>query len=166
MHRPDVLFLDEPTAGLDPQSRLALYELVLELNKEGQTVLLTTHYMEEADALCERIAIIDHGRVLALDTPAGLKSQIDADTIVTLTIASDLEIQLDGFVAELKGLDIVRSADADGDKVRLAVAGSEGIVAPVVVAADRAGVVLTNISVAEPTLETVFINLTGKELRD
>src|SRR5271165_7134622 len=72
-HRPAVLFLDEPTAGLDPQGRLALWEILGELNREGQTILLTTHYMEEADALCDRVAIMDHGRILALDTPADLK---------------------------------------------------------------------------------------------
>ena len=87
MHRPAVLFLDEPTTGLDPQSRLALYEIVQDLNADGQTVLLTTHYMEEADELCDRIAIIDHGRILALDTPEGLKRQVGADTIISLSAA-------------------------------------------------------------------------------
>ncbi len=162
MHRPDVLFLDEPTTGLDPQSRLALYELVRGLNAEGQTILLTTHYMEEADELCGRIAIIDHGKVLALDTPEGLKRQIGADTIVTLTATGGL----DAFVDEITAVDGVRSVVRDGDTVRLAVAGADGIVAPVVAIADRTSVELTNIAVAEPSLETVFIHLTGKELRD
>src|SRR5271167_2372631 len=88
-HRPAVLFLDEPTAGLDPQSRLALWEILRELNGEGQTILLTTHYMEEADQLCGRVAIMDRGKILALDTPSALKSQIDADTIVTVTAPGD-----------------------------------------------------------------------------
>ena len=83
-HRPAVLFLDEPTAGLDPQSRLALWEILGELNGEGQTILLTTHYMEEADELCDRVAIMDHGKILALDTPAELKRSVGADTIVTV----------------------------------------------------------------------------------
>src|SRR5271163_4436387 len=90
-HRPSVLFLDEPTAGLDPQSRLALWELLRELNKAGQTVLLTTHYMEEADQLCGRVAIMDKGKILALDTPAALKQGVDADTIVTVTAGGDPE---------------------------------------------------------------------------
>src|SRR4051794_10072191 len=89
MHRPAVLFLDEPTAGLDPQSRLSLWEAVHDLNAAGQTILLTTHYMEEADQLCQRVAIMDHGRILALDTPAGLKRSVDADTIVTVHAAGD-----------------------------------------------------------------------------
>src|SRR5277367_2067465 len=94
-HRPAVLFLDEPTAGLDPQGRLALWELLGELNGEGQTILLTTHYMEEADRLCHRVAIMDHGRILALDTPANLKAGVEADTIVTLKAAGDLQTLAD-----------------------------------------------------------------------
>ena len=88
-HRPAVLFLDEPTAGLDPQSRLALWEILRDLNAEGQTILLTTHYMEEADQLCGRVAIMDKGKLLALDTPAALKRQVNADTIVTVTATGD-----------------------------------------------------------------------------
>ena len=84
-----MLFLDEPTAGLDPQSRLALWETLRALNAEGQTILLTTHYMEEADQLCGRVAIMDRGRILALDTPAALKQQVDADTIVTVIAGGD-----------------------------------------------------------------------------
>src|SRR6201988_260010 len=86
-HRPAVLFLDEPTAGLDPQGRLALWELVGALNADGQTVMLTTHYMEEADRLCDRVAIMDHGKILALDTPSALKRSVGADTIVTVKAA-------------------------------------------------------------------------------
>ena len=89
-HRPSVLFLDEPTAGLDPQSRLALWDLLGELHAAGQTIMLTTHYMEEADRLCNRVAIMDHGRILALDTPAALKQSIGADTVVTVKATGDL----------------------------------------------------------------------------
>src|SRR6202451_4206121 len=88
-HRPSVLFLDEPTAGLDPQSRLALWDLLRELHGEGQTILLTTHYMEEADQLCDRVAIMDHGKILALDTPAALKQSVGADTVVTVKTAGE-----------------------------------------------------------------------------
>ena len=80
MHEPRILFLDEPTAGLDPQSRIALWDVVRELHADGQTILLTTHYMEEADQLCDRVAIMDHGKLLALDTPAQLKATVGADT--------------------------------------------------------------------------------------
>src|SRR6201999_300297 len=90
-HRPAVLFLDEPTAGLDPQSRLALWGILGELNSDGQTIMLLTHYMEEADRLCNRVAIMDHGKILALDTPAALKQSVGADTIVTVKAAGDVE---------------------------------------------------------------------------
>ena len=91
MHDPAVLFLDEPTSGLDPQSRLALWDVIGELHERGQTIVLTTHYMEEADQLCERVAIIDHGKLLALDTPDALKKSIGADTEIRLHAAGDLD---------------------------------------------------------------------------
>src|SRR5205085_8251970 len=90
LHRPQVLFLDEPTAGLDPQSRIAVWEILGELHQAGQTILLTTHNMEEADQFCDRLAIIDHGRLLALDTPAALKRTTGADTFVTVSADGDL----------------------------------------------------------------------------
>ncbi|MGZ4792126.1 MAG: ABC transporter ATP-binding protein, partial [Ilumatobacteraceae bacterium] len=91
MHRPQVLFLDEPTAGLDPQSRLALWEILREFHSEGQTILITTHHMEEADQLCDRVAIMDHGRILALDTPADLKRTLGSATVVHITASGALE---------------------------------------------------------------------------
>ena len=163
VHRPAILFLDEPTAGLDPQSRLALYEIVRELNADGQTVLLTTHYMEEADQLCERIAIIDHGRVLALDTPTALKRSIGADTIVTVSAEGDLDLLAKVLGERVTGVDRV---DVQAGSVELATSGSGPVLPAVVAAAEEADVVLTDLTVSEPTLETVFIRLTGKELRD
>jgi ABC-2 type transport system ATP-binding protein len=162
-HRPAVLFLDEPTAGLDPQSRLALWEILGELNAEGQTILLTTHYMEEADQLCDRVAIMDHGKLLALDTPAALKRSIGADTIVTVKAGGDGD-QLAGHLTRvIPG--VTRSRVLDGG-VELHVTGAERLVPRVVAAAESGGFELFDISVAEPSLETVFIQLTGKELRD
>src|ERR1700727_2141854 len=90
-HRPAVLFLDEPTAGLDPQGRLALWDLLRDLNADGQTIMLTTHYMEEADKLCGRVAIMDHGKILALNTPSELKRSVGADTIVTVKATGDAD---------------------------------------------------------------------------
>jgi len=162
-HRPAVLFLDEPTAGLDPQGRLALWELLEGLNAEGQTIMLTTHYMEEADKLCDRVAIMDHGRILALDTPAELKRGVGADTIVTVKAAGDPEQLAEAFRDRLEGLTRTR---AFPDGVELQVRGSERLVPRVVEAAEAGGFALADLSVAEPTLETVFIGLTGKELRD
>jgi ABC-2 type transport system ATP-binding protein len=162
-HRPAVLFLDEPTAGLDPQGRLALWELLERLNADGQTILLTTHYMEEADKLCDRVAIMDHGKILALDTPTELKRSVGADTIVTVKAAGDTERLAEAFGAQLEGLTRTRLIP---DGVELQIRGSERLVPRIVEAAEAAGFSLADLSVAEPTLETVFIGLTGKDLRD
>jgi ABC-2 type transport system ATP-binding protein len=162
-HRPAVLFLDEPTAGLDPQGRLALWELLEGLNADGQTIMLTTHYMEEADKLCDRVAIMDHGKILALDTPAALKRSVGADTIVTVKAAGDPHVLAEAFEGRLEGLTRTRAID---EGVELQVSGTERLVPRVVEAAESAGLSLADLSVAEPTLETVFIGLTGKDLRD
>jgi len=162
-HRPSVLFLDEPTAGLDPQSRLALWDLLHELHNDGQTILLTTHYMEEADQLCDRVAIMDHGRVLALDTPASLKQSIGADTIVSVRTTGDLD-QLGVLLArEVAGVTRTRSNDG---RLELHMQGSDRLVPRIVLAAEHGGFDLLDVSIAEPSLETVFINLTGRELRE
>jgi ABC-2 type transport system ATP-binding protein len=162
-HRPSVLFLDEPTAGLDPQSRLALWDLLHELHNDGQTILLTTHYMEEADQLCDRVAIMDHGRVLALDTPANLKRSIGADTIVSVRTTGDLDKLGELLTKDVAGVTRTRAADG---RLELHVAGNERLVPRIVLAAEHGGFDLLDVSVAEPTLETVFINLTGRELRE
>jgi ABC-2 type transport system ATP-binding protein len=163
MHRPATLFLDEPTAGLDPQSRFALWDILGELHAEGQTILLTTHYMEEADELCDRLAIIDHGHLLALGTPAELKESTGVATYVNVTADTDLE-RLAPFLAErVPG---VTDAERIDGKVRLAVNRADGILPAVVTAAEAGGFEIRDVSVTEPTLESVFINLTGRELRE
>ncbi len=162
-HRPAVLFLDEPTAGLDPQSRLVLWTILRELNTAGQTILLTTHYMEEADQLCGRVAIMDHGKILALDTPAALKQGLDVDTLVTVQVRGDLD-RLDAALgAELAGLTGTRRVDGG---LELKVKGAERLLPRVLAAAESSGADVVDLSVAEPSLETVFISLTGRELRD
>jgi len=162
-HRPAVLFIDEPTAGLDPQSRLALWDTLRELNTEGQTILLTTHYMEEADQLCHRLAIMDHGRILALGSPAELKHQVEADTIVTVTAGGDQEALGRLLTERIPGVTHTRPIEGG---VELHVTGQERLLPQVVSAAEAGGFPVIDLSVTEPTLETVFINLTGKELRD
>jgi len=161
-HHPAVLFLDEPTAGLDPQSRLALWEMLQELNATGQTVMLTTHYMEEADQLCDRVAIMDHGRILALDSPANLKRSTGADTIVTLKV-SDAREEL---VRLLEGLIGVVEVRVVGTSIAVHTRDMDHVVPRIVNVADEAHVEILDLGVAEPSLETVFINLTGKELRE
>jgi ABC-2 type transport system ATP-binding protein len=162
-HRPAVLFLDEPTAGLDPQGRLALWEILGELNREGQTILLTTHYMEEADELCDRVAIMDHGKILALDTPEELKGSVGADTIVTVKAGGDADALAARLSQEIGGTTRARVIDGG---VELHVKGVDRLVARVVNAAEDGGFDVVDLSVSKPSLETVFINLTGKELRD
>jgi len=164
LHRPAVLFMDEPTAGLDPQSRLALWEILGNLNHQGQTIMLTTHYMEEADQLCDRVAIMDHGKILALDTPATLKQSIDADTIVTVRTPGDTRALAELLEGNVEGA--VRTRLVDGG-VELYVRNlGQGLLPRVVNVAEDAGIVVSDLSISEPTLETVFITLTGNELRD
>jgi ABC-2 type transport system ATP-binding protein len=163
MHRPSILFIDEPTAGLDPQSRIALWEILSELHVDGQTILLTTHYMEEADQLCDRVAIIDQGKVVALDTPAGLKHAVGADAAVRVSAEGDLARLAEVLRGEIAG---AREATVVGEQVLLAVQGTEGVLPAVIQSAERAGFAVTDLSVSETTLETVFINLTGKDLRE
>ena len=162
-HRPAVLFLDEPTAGLDPQSRLALWEILTELNGEGQTIMLTTHYMEEADQLCNRVAIMDHGRILALDTPKELKQSIGAVTIVSIRTNGDAQQFANLLERELEG--VTRTKVTAGIVVA-DVKGASRMVPRIIRIAEGSGHEVLDLSINEPTLETVFINLTGKDLRD
>ena len=162
-HRPSVLFLDEPTAGLDPQSRLALWDLLGELHRAGQTILLTTHYMEEADRLCERVAIMDHGKILALDTPAALKQSIGADTVVTVKATGDAASLAEALERDVTASPAPASWTEESSCTYRATIGWSR-------ASSRrpsaAGFDLIDLSISEPSLETVFINLTGKELRE
>jgi ABC-2 type transport system ATP-binding protein len=162
VHQPHILFLDEPTSGLDPQSRLALWGILRELHAGGQTILLTTHYMEEADQLCDRVAIMDHGRILALDTPAGLKRSIDADTIVSVQTDGDTT----ALARALERMDGAARTDTLDGLVRVYLRGASGALPRVVDASEAAGFTVTDLSITEPTLETVFIELTGKDLRE
>jgi ABC-2 type transport system ATP-binding protein len=163
MHRPAILFLDEPTAGLDPQSRLALWEILGELHGEGQTILLTTHYMEEADELCSRLAIIDRGRLLALGPPAELKRSTGADTVVTVSATGDLDALAKVLEADVPGATQATRVDAT---VVVEVQAQTGVLPLVFSAAERHGFEVSDLPITEPTLETVFINLTGKDLRE
>jgi ABC-2 type transport system ATP-binding protein len=158
-----MLFLDEPTAGLDPQSRIALWDILRELHADGQTIMMNTHYMEEAEKLCSRVAIIDHGHLLALGSPAELKRTVGADTILTVSAAGDLDALAAALATDLPEVQRVDRVDSTGV---VAVRGSGGVLPTVFNAAERRGFQVTDISVAEPSLETVFINLTGKDLRE
>ncbi len=163
MHRPSVLFLDEPTAGLDPQSRLALWEILSRLRNEGPTIFLSTHNMEEADQHCDRLAIMDRGRILALGTPGALKASVGADTVVIVSAPGELGVLAQRLERGVAGA--VRTQLVSGT-IQLHVEGVTGVLPQVIAIAEDLGITVTDLSVKEPTLETVFINLTGRELRD
>lgn len=162
LHHPTLLILDEPTVGVDPQSRNAILESVETLSREGMAVLYTTHYMEEAERLCDRIAIIDSGRVQAEGT---------RDELIRLTGELDrIRLTGGGSVAAaataVQALDSVESADADRHSVLLAVRDAPTAVAAIVTAATGAGMTLDDVEITRPNLESVFLQLTGKALRD
>ncbi len=161
-HRPKVLFLDEPSAGLDPQSRIAMWEAVGSLRTQGITVVLTTHYMEEADELCDRLAIIDHGRILVEDTPAELKASIGGDKIYDLRMRDDAGNQQ--LEAELRQLPGVTSVEPMDGGIRVLAKVRDGLLARVVTTANQFG--LRDVMTTDPSLETVFIRLTGRDLRE
>lgn len=164
MHHPHVLFLDEPTLGLDPQTRLHIWEYINKLNKEeGVTILLTTHYMDEADKLCDRIAIIDNGEIAALDTPHALKNMLGGDVIT-------LELGDPGGVDKLCG-SFLKDGFANivtkkQNEVFITVNNGERQIPHVLALASQAGVPILSVSLRKPTLDDVFIHYTGRAIRD
>lgn len=170
-HRPSLLLLDEPTAGLDPQSRIALWELVGELRDEGLTVLLSTHYMEEADALCDRVAVIDHGRILVIDTPAALKRDHGGGVVLDVGLAEPADTTVRAAIAAIPGVTLLDDDPSNGartgspNELRLAASSGDGMVGAVVAAIAPHGT-LRDLRVSETTLESVFIALTGRDLRE
>lgn len=159
---PDLLFLDEPTTGLDPQSRRALWELVEEFRGSGRTVLLTTHYMDEAARLCDRIAIMDHGRIIALGTPAELVATLGADHVVEFTLANGAV----GAIPELQRLPGVTSVRVNGGSISVTVREVHATVPTLLATLERCGAELAGFSTHHATLEDVFVALTGRRLRD
>jgi len=163
MHDPAILFLDEPTTGLDPQSRRMMWDLLTELNQKGLTVLLTTHYMEEADQLCGRAAIIDHGKLLALDSPAQLKRSVPGGYLVQLQVRGDVPPP---FVEALRSLPGVVEVKREQGQVRVYADHAEGLLANAMRVAADLNVMVTDAHVAEPSLENLFLHLTGRSLRE
>ncbi|MGH9817684.1 MAG: ATP-binding cassette domain-containing protein [Candidatus Acidiferrales bacterium] len=160
VHEPRVLFLDEPTAGLDPQVRREMYEIIAELRGERKTVLLTTHYIEEAERLCDRVAVVDHGRVIALGTPAELKQRSAGHTRITVRLA---EPELDGVLKQLDG--VAECHRADGAYVLRSSKPPHTIIA-LVKYLETHGNELQSLEMTSPSLEDVFIELTGRRMRD
>jgi ABC-2 type transport system ATP-binding protein len=163
MHEPEVLFLDEPSAGLDPQTRLLLWDLIRRDNERGTTILLTTHNMEEADALCSRVAIVDHGRLIALGTPQELKSSIPGGYLVRVQLAA-APVRLVEAFQRLPGVTEVRTA-SDGALDLYADRGG-ALVGEIARLSSEAGVEIRDVRISEPSLENLFLHHTGRSLRD
>ncbi len=159
---PELLFLDEPTTGLDPQSRRQLWDLVLEFKASGGTVLLTTHYMEEAERLCDRVAIVDNGRVIALGTPGELISQLGAEHVVEIALERD-EPTVDEWLREVGGVQDVRR---ERHGIFLTVSEVHRTVPALLAALRSHQVELSRLTTHHATLEDVFVSLTGRHLRD
>jgi ABC-2 type transport system ATP-binding protein len=163
MHDPQVLFLDEPSAGLDPQTRLLLWEIIQEYNQRGKTILLTTHNMEEADALCQRVGIIDHGRKIALGTPAELKGSVPGGFLLRLRFGRNSPELLQRLQA-LAGVTEVRPTDDGSADVYADRGGS--LVSEIANVASGASIELCDVHILEPSLENLFLHHTGRSLRD
>jgi ABC-2 type transport system ATP-binding protein len=160
IHQPKVVFLDEPTTGLDPQSRAHMWDEVRRLREEGMTVFLTTHYLEEADALCDRIAIMDHGLIVAEGTPDALKQDISGDVVNIALTDSARAAQV------LGSNDFVRKLETTDDGVRLYVEDAGSAIPQILRALDGDGIVLGGIELHRPSLDDVFLTKTGRTLRE
>jgi ABC-2 type transport system ATP-binding protein len=157
---PDLLFLDEPTTGLDPQARRQLWELVEKFKAAGRTILLTTHYMDEAERLCDRVAIMDHGKVIALGTPRELVASIGAEHMVEFSASNDLD------TTPLRGIEGIRDVRSSNGSVQMQVTELHRAVPALLAELTRQGIPLTELRTHSATLEDVFVALTGRHLRD
>jgi ABC-2 type transport system ATP-binding protein len=160
---PQILFLDEPTTGLDPQARRQLWDLIEEFKRAGRTILLTTHYMDEAERLCERVAIMDHGKIIALGSPRELVASIGVEHVVEFSADAATE-PLD--LAELRAIEGVRDVRADNGVVRMQVTALHRAVPALLAELLRRDIRLTELRTHSATLEDVFVTLTGRHLRD
>jgi len=164
LHKPRLLFMDEPTVGIDPQSRRAILDTVKDLNAQGMTVLYTTHYMEEAEELSNRVGIIDHGELIAIGTQAELTKQVGQTDTLILHIGENEDSET--LAESLKGLDGVLEAVAVDHEVSIVTPQAEDILATIVGTANERGIKIRSIDIREPNLEAVFLHLTGRALRD
>lgn len=162
VHDPDIIFLDEPTVGLDPVSRSAIWKILEALKARGKTLILTTHYMEEAEALSDRVAIVDHGKVVVLGTAAELIQATGIQTVVHVVVAGDAESCL----GPLESLAGVKEAWASEDRLRVSTDSGSRLLPPLLQTLLNAGVEVRSVEVATPNLGAVFLHYTGRELRD
>jgi ABC-2 type transport system ATP-binding protein len=164
LHRPRLLFMDEPTVGIDPQSRRSILDTVKDLNKQGMTLLYTTHYMEEAEELSDRVGIIDHGELIALGTQKELTQQVGQTETLILHIGENDDPET--LADSLEGMKDILEANATDHEVSIITSDAEDILAAVVSKANERGIKIRSIDIREPNLETVFLHLTGRALRD
>jgi ABC-2 type transport system ATP-binding protein len=164
LHRPRLLFMDEPTAGIDPQSRRSILDSVKELNRQGMSVLYTTHYMEEAQELSNRVGIIDHGELIASGTQAQLTRQVGENDALILDVGEDMPAE--SLAAALRSLTGVLKAEVTDHAVTVIVSSAEEILVPAITKANEIGVKIHSVTIQEPNLEVVFLHLTGRALRD
>ena len=162
LHKPKVLLMDEPTVGIDPQSRNHILETVKDLNAAGMTVLYTSHYMEEVEYLCDRIAIMDHGRIIAMGTLNELRDVVGGMDVVDVKV-SDVS---DAVLAKVRDIDGIRQADRADGSLQVLTPSSGSVLGRLVAALESEGAHVISITVTEPNLESVFLHLTGKSLRD
>ena len=162
LHEPRVLFLDEPTVGVDPQSRNHIFENVERLNREGMTILYTTHYMEEAERLCHRVAIMDEGRIIALDTPQNLIKVLGGG-VIHVGVRAGLSEEMLGRIRQLPTVKEVASLDG---KLKVKTVDAQRALVKVIAIFNQADATITSLEILEPNLESVFLHLTGKRLRD
>jgi len=163
INHPRLVFFDELTTGVDPQARHSIWDLLLEIRAEGRTVFMTTHLMEEAEKLCDRVAIVDHGRVIALDTPAALVRNLGAESRVLFNLKKDDDLRV------LKGIGNMTRVERDGQRVIVfghSNQSGQPLIAEVVNALAAQGIAYTDIRMEQPSLEDVFLHLTGRAMRD
>lgn len=164
LHKPRLLFMDEPTVGIDPQSRRAILDSVKELNRQGMTVLYTTHYMEEAQELSNRVGIIDHGELIALGTQAELRRQVGENDAIVLHIGECEDRE--GVAAAIREIETVSRAEVSDGTITVIAPEAEDILAPVVTVCNTRCAKIRSVEIKEPDLEAVFLHLTGRALRD
>ncbi|WP_425482011.1 ABC transporter ATP-binding protein [Cytobacillus depressus] len=163
MHKPELLIMDEPTVGIDPQSRNHILETVKSLNEQGMTVIYTSHYMEEVEFLCKRIAIIDHGQLIASGSKKELCSRISGGTVLQL-LADQVKPK---FLEQLKALEEVENVKVDQEtNIEVILQNNKDLLADIVLLSNKSGIKLQQIQLREPNLETLFLQLTGRTLRD
>lgn len=162
VHKPKILFLDEPTIGLDPQSRRVVWEFIRKFKEDSMTMFLTTHYMDEADSLCDRVAIIDRGKIIAMGSPNELKAQIPGNDIISLTV----EAPSDDFIGEIKALPFVHNVNMEEDTMRVYVDNGAQNLAYLLEKVKSIGIKMSSATIHQQSLEDVFIHHTGRSIRE